>query len=66
MRPLEVKAFTGLRSGIANSSSNWIQKTTVAFSVYQEKIRMVEYEKEPRDVEKSNRRVEVTEEEGKA
>lgn len=31
-------------------------KTTVAFSLYQEKIRMVEDEKEPRDVEKSNRR----------
>lgn len=46
-------------------ATGW-NKTTVAFSLYQEKIRMVEDEKEPRDVEKSNRRVEVTKEEGKA
>lgn len=57
MRHLEGKAFEGFRSGIANGNSNWMQQGEMCGIVsYKEIVRMVEDEKEPRDVEKSSRR----------
>lgn len=42
------------------------QEKPVALALYQGIVSMVEHEKEPRDVEKSKKKGEVTEEEGKA
>lgn len=56
MRHLEVNAFEGFISGIANSNSNWMQQVETCGIGSISRDSKVEHEKEPRDVEKNKRR----------